>query len=165
MMAHPVFFPPIEQCRRDLGYEGKALVLVDGLGSHHTERFLTECTAQNIEVLFLARHASDQIEPLDLLTFGMMKQAFSASKFDRLANPQSNKIVRMLGAWFAASPPHHNVEAFMSIGLIPVERDGRFFLTVMPEKARRVRGLRGPEPAGDLFPPGARRRFRLLTGP
>jgi hypothetical protein len=59
----------------------------------------------------------------------------------------------MLGAWFAASALHHNVEAFMSMGLIDVERDGRFFFTVVPEKARRVRGLRGPKLAGDMFPP------------
>jgi hypothetical protein len=30
----------------------------------------------------------------------------------------------MLGAWFGASAPHRNVEAFMNVGLIPYERDG-----------------------------------------
>jgi hypothetical protein len=64
----------------------------------------------------------------------------------------------MLGAWFGASAPNHNVEAFMNVGLIRSERGGRFFLRVVPEKARRVRGsdiLEGP--ARPDFPPSARR--------
>jgi hypothetical protein len=50
------------------------------------------------------------------------------------------------------------------MGLIPVEADGRFFLTVHPEKARRVCGLRKIEPAAEMFPPDAHGRFRLPTG-
>jgi hypothetical protein len=118
-----------------------------------------------VKFMFLIPHASDQIQPLDLLTFALMKQGFSASKFNRLVNRQSNKAVRMLGAWFGARALHHNVKAFMNVGLIPYERDGRFFLTVVPEKARRVRGpdiLEGP--ARPDFPPSARHRFRLRTG-
>jgi hypothetical protein len=70
----------------------------------------------------------------------------------------------MLSARFGASVPHHNVEAFMNVGLISYERDGRFFLRVAPEKARRVRGSDTFEgSARDDFPPGARRRFRLPT--
>jgi hypothetical protein len=164
LWATTVFFPTVDRRRRDLAYDGRVLLLLDGLGSHHTAKFLSECETRKIEILPLIPHASDQIQPLDLLTFAMMKQTFSASKFNQLANPQSNKIVRMLGAWFAASAPHHNVEAFMSVGLIPVERDGRFFLTVVPEKARRVRGSGVVEPAGRIFPLDAGERFRLPTG-
>jgi hypothetical protein len=47
-----------------------------------------------------------------------MNQTFSALRFNQLANPQSNKVVRTLGAGFAISAPHHNVEAFMSEGQI-----------------------------------------------
>jgi hypothetical protein len=137
---------------------------MDGLGSHHVGQFLAECAARNIEVLFLIVHASDQLQPLNLLTFAMTKQTFSASKFNRLMNRQSNKVVRMLGACFAANVPHHNVEAFMSMGLIPAERDGRFVQTVRTEKARSVRGLRRVQSKGERFPPDARGRFRLPTG-
>jgi hypothetical protein len=71
----------------------------------------------------------------------------------------------MLEAWFGAGAPHHNVKAFMNASLIPYERDGRFFLRVVPEKARRVRGSDTFEgSARPDFPPGARRRFRLPTG-
>jgi hypothetical protein len=89
----------------------------------------------------LIPHASDQIQPLDFLTFALMKQGFSVSNLNRLANPHSNQVVRMLAACFGASTPHHNLEAFMNVGLIPYERDGRFFLRVILEKSRKVRGV------------------------
>jgi hypothetical protein len=126
-------------------------------------KFLVECAARNIEVMFLIAHASDQLQPLYLLTLAIMKQTFLASKFNRAPNSQSNKVVRMLGAWLADNSPHQNVEAFMSMGLIPMEHDGRLFVMVHPEKPRRVSGVREVEPAGEMFPPDAHSRFRLPT--
>jgi hypothetical protein len=165
LWAMTVFFPTIEQRRLDLAYDGRVVLLMDGLGFRHTDHFLAECKTRQIDVLFLIPHASDQIQRLDLLTFALMKQGFSASKFNRLSNPQSNKVVRMLGAWFGASAPHHNVEAFMNVGLIPYERDGRFSLRVVNEKARRVR--RSDIVEGSARPDflrGARCRVRLPRG-
>jgi hypothetical protein len=87
LWAMTAFIPTIEQRRTDLAYDGRVVLLMDGLGSHHTDRFLAECKARQIDVLFLIPHASNQIRPLDLLTFALMKQGFLASKFNRLANP------------------------------------------------------------------------------
>jgi hypothetical protein len=162
--AVTVFFPTVERRRQDLAYDGRALFPLDGLGSHHSAKFLRECEARKIEILPLIPHASDQIQRLDVLTFALMKQTFSASRFNQLANPQSNQVVRMLGACFIASASHHHVEAFMSVGLIPVKREERFFLTVVTEKAPRVRGSAALEPAEQRFPPDAHGRFRLPTG-
>jgi hypothetical protein len=165
LWAKTVFFPMIEQRHLDLAYDGRVVLLLDGLGSHHTDRFLAECKTRQIDFMFLIPHASGKIQPLDLLTFALMKQGFSAPKFNQLLNPQSNKVVRMLGAWCGASALHHKVEAFMNVGLIPYERDGRFFLRVVPEKAPRVRGWDTFEGSARLgFPPGTRRRLRLPTG-
>jgi hypothetical protein len=84
LWATTVLLPTIDQRRQDLRYQGKALLLMDGLGSHHAEQFLAEYAARNIQVLFLIAHASDQVQPLDLLTIAIMKQTFSASKFHRM---------------------------------------------------------------------------------
>jgi hypothetical protein len=35
LWANTVFFPIIDQCHRDLGHQGKALLLINGLGCHH----------------------------------------------------------------------------------------------------------------------------------
>jgi hypothetical protein len=166
LWATEVFFPMVEQRRMERNSQGKILLLMDGLGSHHTDRFLEQCTERAVDVLFLVPHALDQTQPLDLLTFALMKQRYSASKFQRLANPQSNQVVRVLGAWFAASNPHHNVEAFMSLSLFPSEASGDIFLIVDREKARRVRGWHRTDdwiPRVQL-PPEARRRTLLPTG-
>jgi hypothetical protein len=69
----------------------------------------------------------------------------------------------MLGRWFVVSIPHHNIEAFTSMGLISVEREGRIFLTVVPEKVRRLRESAEFEPAEKGFPPDDHGRFRLQT--
>jgi hypothetical protein len=114
----------------------------------------------------LVPHASDQIQSLDLLTFALMKQRFSNSGSSRLHNAHSNKPVRILGAWFAASAPHHNVEAFMNVGLIPLEAQGQFYLRVDRGEARRVRGLGEMEhqiPEAPI-PREARRRFDFPRG-
>jgi hypothetical protein len=79
---------------------------MDGLGPHHTDIFMAESQTRQIDVLFLIPRASDQIQPLDLLTFALMKQGLSASKFHKLENSESNKGVRMLGASFRANAPH-----------------------------------------------------------
>jgi hypothetical protein len=98
LSAEMMFFPTIDEHNRDLGDQRKALHLLDGIGSHHIEQFLAECTAPNIEILFLIVHASDQLQPLDFLTFAMMKETFSASKLNSVVNHRSNKVVRILGA-------------------------------------------------------------------
>jgi hypothetical protein len=124
---------------------------LDGLGSHHTDEFLQTCAGQDVDVLFLVPHSSDQTQPLDVLTLALMKRHFSGSKFSRLENPQSNRLVRILGAWSKSSAPHHNIEAF---------------LRVPREAGRRVRRwpkLKEGDSRAPLQPEG-RRRVRLHTG-
>jgi hypothetical protein len=139
---------------------------MDGLGSHHTDLFLEQCAEGAVDGLFLVPHASNQTQPLDLLIFALTKPRYSASKFQRLTNPQSNQVVRILGAWFAASGPHHNVEVFMNLSLFPLKASNDIFLIVDREKARRVRGW--PRTSDEIpsvqLPPEAQRRTHLPMG-
>jgi hypothetical protein len=63
---------------------------------------------------------------------------------------ESNKFVRILGACFAASTPHYNVETFANAKFIPAERGGVFYSEVHPEHAWRLRGR--PAVAGAIPP-------------
>jgi hypothetical protein len=142
---------------------------LDGLGFHHTDDFVGTCVEPNIDVLFLVPPSSDQTQPLDLLMYGLMKGSFSGSRFDRLANPQSNRLVRILGAWAASSSPHHNVVAFMNIGPVPFEEpraSGEYYLRVERSSARGVRQWAGGGEGRDgaLLQSEGRRRVRLPTG-
>jgi hypothetical protein len=98
LWAREVFFPAVAQRRAEFGYTGRALLLLDRLGFHHTDEFLQICAGQDIDVLFLVPHSSDQTQQLDVLTFALVKRHFSGSRFSRLENPQSNRLVRILGA-------------------------------------------------------------------
>jgi hypothetical protein len=93
----------------------------------------------NIELVFLVPHSSDQTQPLDVITFAVLKGHFASARVARVNTAQSRKIVRMLGSFYAATAPHQVVEAFMSMGLIPEERGGEMYLTAKMQGARRVR--------------------------
>jgi hypothetical protein len=164
--AERVFFSAIEERRGEVNYTGKVVLLMDGLGAHHTEKFLQDCRDPDIDVVFLVPHISDQTQLLDLITFAVLKQCYSSSRFSRLTTAQSNKLVRILGAWFAANAPHYNVEAFMNAGLIPVEHGGVFCLSVHPEHARRLRGwpAAGAAIPPAPLPPNALKRIPLADG-
>jgi hypothetical protein len=47
--------------------------------------------------LFLVGRASDQLQPLNLLTVAILKQTFSASKLNRLMNRQPIKTIHLMG--------------------------------------------------------------------
>jgi hypothetical protein len=52
--------------------------------AHPTDEFLQIYVSQDIDVLFLVPHSSDETQPLDVLTFALMKEYFSGSSFSRL---------------------------------------------------------------------------------
>jgi hypothetical protein len=90
---------------------------------------------------------STKSQPLDLLTFGLMKRHFSASRFSRVGNPSSDMAVRMLGGRFESSAPHHNIEAFMSpswlesvVDYLSVQRDTAIYSAVSGSGRRHKRG-------------------------
>jgi hypothetical protein len=139
--ADEVFFPTIEEKRKRMNYEGPALLILDGLGCHHNHEFLEECEERNIYVLFLVPHSSDQCQPLDLVTFSLLKRYFTQFAFDSLPTAQSNKIIKMMGAWYQATAPHQVISAWLSMGVVPYRGvDGQKYASVQREKARRVRG-------------------------
>jgi hypothetical protein len=42
LWSKTVFFPAIDQHHRDLGYQGKVVLRIDGFASYHAEQFLAE---------------------------------------------------------------------------------------------------------------------------
>jgi hypothetical protein len=83
-----------------------------------------------------------------------MKRHFSGSPASRLENPQSNRLVRILGAWSESGALCHNIEAFLRIGPVPFEflRSGKNYLRMHREAARCLRRSPGLEDGGDSAP-------------
>jgi hypothetical protein len=165
MWVNEVFFLTIERRRQEEGYQGPALLILDGLGSHHSPEFLQECEQRNIYTLFLVPHSSDQMQPLDLVTFLLLKRYFGQYTFDMLPTAQSNKIVKIMGAWYQATAPHQVVSAWISMGLVPFRgKDGVVYLQMDRARARNIRGWRAGPPQPVSFGPSGRRRIRLPNG-
>jgi hypothetical protein len=161
--ADEVFFPSIEERRRRTGYQGPCVLVLDGPGSHHSDAFLAECEDRNIYVIFLVPHSSDQCQPLDLITFALLKRYFRAFSFDQFETKQTNKVVKMMGAWYQATAPHQVVSAWTSMGIVPVlGPNGQRYVRVDRLRARAVRGW-GTEPPVNPFGQAGLHRIRLAT--
>jgi hypothetical protein len=141
-----VIFPSVDERRSHFPDTRRAFVLMDGLRAHQMDAFLHNRREKDVDVVSFMVHSFDQCEPLDLLTFALLKRPFSSLAFDRLKNPRSNKVVRMLGAFFAAIIPSLTIEAFMQFGLIPYLAVRRILLRVDRALTARVRR------AGDTQP-------------
>jgi hypothetical protein len=87
LVTREMFFPAVTEQRTQFRYTARVLLPLDGLGSHHTDQFLAACADRGIDVLFLVPHSSDQIQPVEVLTFASMKKPFSGSRFSRLEKP------------------------------------------------------------------------------
>jgi hypothetical protein len=60
LRAREVVFPAVGEGWIQFRYKGRAVLLLDGLGAHHTDEFPQTCAGQGIDVLFLVPHSSDQ---------------------------------------------------------------------------------------------------------
>lgn len=146
--AHEIFFPEVEARRAEHNYNEPAILILDQLGSHHSPQFEAECEDRNIFLCYLVPHTSDQTQPLDLVTFGLLKGQYSKMSFTKLESAQSNQIVRMLGAWHQAVTPHLVISAFNAAGMYQSMINGRLYWRVNREMARRVRSWQ----PGDAIP-------------
>jgi hypothetical protein len=85
---------------------------LDCVGSHHTPESLAKCGENNVQVLYI-------LQTLELVTLAILKRKLFSSRFDKSENHQSNKIERMMAAWYQLSAPHSKVMVFENLGLIP----------------------------------------------
>jgi hypothetical protein len=137
-------------------------MIMDGLGCHHDDMLLTECDARNIYVIFLAPHSSDQCQPLDLVTFALLKRYFSQFIFSYLRTEQSHKMIQIMGAWYQATAPHQVISEWFLMGVIPFRgQDGQKYVRIDRTKARSVRGCTEGLPQMPPFGLGGSKRIRL----
>jgi hypothetical protein len=140
--AEEIFFRDVRSRRHRYQYEGRAILLLDGLTCHHSDTFLERCDEEHVEVVPLVPHTSDQTQPLDLLTFALAKQHYRSSPRTEMCSEQSTQIVKMMNAIHAATSVPNNVSAFRRAGLVPYQdTDGHFYLQVDLTKATCLRRL------------------------
>ena len=111
-------------------------------------------------VCTLVPHSSDQTQPLDLVTFSLFKRYYSRSTFNYLISNQSNQLIKMLGAWYQATPPHQVIIAFMAAGMRPTLINNMHYYTIDLSLATKLRDWRVSED-GLINDNSASKRIRI----
>ena len=78
-----IFIPHLLEKRKRKHYEGPALLILDGFSAHTkvTETLTDEVLSKfNLRIVYIPPHTSDQLQPLDLIIFGVQKQKYNHIK-------------------------------------------------------------------------------------
>ena len=116
-----VFIPYVQKKREYTEYDGPAVLIMDGFIAHH--KCVEEQSRKNIidelkiQVLFLPPHSSDQIQPLDLVTFNFQKLWKKKCKFLPFYSYQTKQILETYNSLLMASTPHYIKAAFERAGI------------------------------------------------
>jgi hypothetical protein len=131
--ATDIFFPALRAKRKgQLKYEGRALLIMDGFGAHNTPAFNELCEKEKVIVKFLVPHTSDRCQALDSLVFASFKSHYARKRVDISDSQQTNRIIRLMRAWWAAMAPDIVVSSFKAVGIVPYLpfKDSRVFCKV-----------------------------------
>jgi hypothetical protein len=88
----------------------------------------------------------------------------STAQIRYLPSNQSQRIVKMLGAWHQATDPHFIVSVFTAVGLIPfMGGDGLVYMRLDRQRATRIRTWAGQNPHPINVGESGNRKIRLPT--
>jgi hypothetical protein len=95
-------------------------------------------------------------------SFLSIRIAFGTS-FDQFQSNQTNKVVKMMGAWYEATALHQVVAAWTSMGIVPIlGAKGQKYVQVDRARARAVLAW-GMETPANPFGSAGLHRIRLHT--
>ena len=145
------FFPELQAKREEFQYFGPSCLIMDGFKGHVKayEDIKNIFEENNVKVIFIPPHSSDQVQPLDLLGFNLLKLAknrFNIS-FDEGTSEQTREIVRIMNSLQAVSTSVMITKAWHAAGIFrkPIEEfsfDREVFIQyheVDIEKAKKIR--------------------------
>ena len=92
-------------------------------------------------IKFLVIHSSDQCQPLDLVTFALVKREFTKKGFEQFNKYQSSQVIKMLTAWEKATAKSLVTSAFRRAGLIQYLNGDEILIKVDPSKANQIRNF------------------------
>jgi hypothetical protein len=69
-----IFISELRKRRKAFDYAGPAVILINNCSCHATPRFLELCETEDVIPLYFPPHSLNQLQPLDLLIFGVTKR-------------------------------------------------------------------------------------------
>ena len=137
-----ILIPYVLRKREELEYYGSAFLIIDACSTHVSDDFFQMCFDNDIEIIFLPSHSSDQLQPNDLGIFGIQKQGMGRVHPPRWLNPQTQHLVKIMGSYQATATPPNIISAFSQGGIVtnwdPHHRC--LIAQVDRSKARKIRG-------------------------
>lgn len=145
LWAKDILFPEIQRRRRKYNYQGPCLLIMDGCTSHESPSFRDDCLLQNIIIIFIAPHSSDQCQMLDLVIFGLQKRFMKKIFGDNYLSKQTKQLIRILSSWRAATTPENVIAAWKSAGYEPYIKNNMIYYKINLAYARAVRHIMNEE--------------------
>jgi hypothetical protein len=117
MWVEQIFIPHVQYMRAHLQYGGWGCLILDGFAGHISGKITDLCKYWGISMIFLPPHTSDQLQPLDLNTFGLAKKTFSSLPGDADVSGQSSNIMKIYDSLVRSTTPNNVIAAFERAGI------------------------------------------------
>ena len=91
-----LFLPKLHELREKFSYDGKAVIILDGLKAHYNIVEKIDTEKENIVFHFLVAHSSDQTQQLYLGLFGIMKKFQQNFQIIKGLSQQTNQIIKII---------------------------------------------------------------------
>jgi hypothetical protein len=132
-----VFLPEVQRRREAFDYSGRTVLILDNCTAHMGPEVDELCAEHGVAFCPLPPHSSNQIQPLDLSTFGITKRHIARVNRMENVNIQSTHIAQVVSSFMSAASPLNVVGTFRRAGIrMRLDSDGRLVCIVSPEDAR-----------------------------
>jgi hypothetical protein len=116
---------------------GRIILIMDNCTAHTRPEIDEACAAHGVVICPLPLHSSNQIQSLDLSTFGITKQCIARVNRMEKVNVQPGRIAQAVSSFMSAAPPVSAVGRFLSTGITLFPgTDGRQYCRVCSNRAR-----------------------------
>ena len=118
------FIKQMREKRKACNYVGLAIVIMDNHRSHHNvvggdpNEKVTFVPAENLLIIWLVPHSSEQTQPLDLGIFSVQKRETQKQKKDPLYTTFTNSIINAISGMEKASTTKNIISAFRAAGIV-----------------------------------------------
>lgn len=94
------FIPKLQDLRKKFNYDGMGILILDGASQHFSIPFFKLCKENNMHIIFLPPHSSNQTQPMDLGMFHVHKERIRHTNLELGDDSHFVTVVRNLyNAW------------------------------------------------------------------
>lgn len=112
------FLPNLRDLRPKYNYFGPSVLILDGYLSHKRAIEDINFEDDNLIIHFIPTHTSDQVQPLDLGVFSIVRRFKSNYRNDSQLTYQSNQILKIEQTLSQAASKQNCIKAFNAAGVV-----------------------------------------------